>query len=44
MTDHAEAKRKQRKRMRKDGYVLKQVWAKPEWWDKVLKKIKQLDK
>ncbi len=38
MTNHAEDKRKYRESKRKKGYVLKQIWVKPDSW-KEIKKI-----
>ena len=35
MINHAEAKRKDRARKRAEGYVLKQIWVKPESWAKI---------
>lgn len=39
MNNHAEAKRKQRERKRKEGYVLKQIWVKPEKWLEIKQNI-----
>ena len=32
---HAECKRKQREKKRANGYVLKQIWVKPEKWAEI---------
>ena len=37
--DYAEAKRKDRARKRSEGYVLKQIWVKPEAWSGIKKNI-----
>lgn len=39
----AEYKRIQRERKRAEGYVLKQIWVKPEHWGKVKELIKGAD-
>ena len=44
MTDEASKKRNQRARMRREGYVLKQVWVRPEHWAKVKRFIERLAK
>lgn len=38
----AEKKRNQRERMRREGYVLKQVWVRPEHWAAVKRFIERL--
>ena len=35
MSTTAEQKRKVREKKRAQGYILKQLWVKPEWWPKV---------
>jgi hypothetical protein len=40
--DAAQWKGKERERMRKAGYVLRQIWVKPEDWPKVQRYIKRL--
>ena len=35
----AESKRIQRARKRREGYVLKQIWVKPEKWEGIKKLI-----
>ena len=35
MSIRAEEKRKERDKKRAQGYVLKQIWVKPEWWPEV---------
>lgn len=47
MTKAAERKRKERTNKRAQGYVLKQVWVKPENWDyikAVIDSLKQNDR
>ena len=44
MTDEAAKKRNQRERMRREGYVLKQVWVWPEHWAQVKRFIERLVK
>jgi len=39
----SERKRNERNRKRKDGYVLKQIWVKPEHWDRVKKYISRVN-
>ncbi len=39
MKTASERKRNERLRKRADGYVLKQIWVKPERWDKIKKFI-----
>lgn len=41
--NYAYDKRKQRARKRKEGYVLKQIWVKPENWEELKKYIKGID-
>ncbi len=42
MTDEAAKKRNQRERMRREGYVLKQVWVRPEHWAQVKRFIERM--
>ena len=44
MTDEAAKKRNQRELMRREGYVLKQVWVRPEHWAKVKRFIERMVK
>jgi len=37
MRTAAELKRKDRARKREQGYILKQIWIKPERWEKIKK-------
>lgn len=39
MNKAAELKRKDRARKREQGYVLKQIWVKPERWARIKKYI-----
>ena len=39
----AEYKRTLREKKRKQGYVLKQIWVKPENWQAIYKLIKGVD-
>jgi len=42
MKSAAELKRIQREKKRKEGFILKQLWVKPESWKKIQKFIKSL--
>ena len=44
MNSHAKNKRIQRERKRSEGYVLKQIWVKPERWEKIKNRIKEMYK
>jgi hypothetical protein len=40
--NYAEAKRTQRARKRKEGYVLKQVWVNPDNWKEIKKYLDKM--
>ena len=41
---YAEKQAITRANKRKEGYILKQIWVKPNWWKKVKDLISELDK
>ena len=43
MSKSAELKRKDRARKRKEGFVLKQIWVKPDNWPKLKEHIKKVN-
>ena len=43
MKTAAEYKRELRKQKRKQGYILKQIWVKPEHWEKIKECIEEGD-
>ena len=42
MKTAAELKRIDRARKRAEGYILKQIWVKPEYWEKIKTYIKRI--
>jgi hypothetical protein len=43
MKDAAQRKRDERQRMRKAGYVLRQMWVRPEDWRRVQNYLRRLN-